>query len=92
VSPELNCSVTFCSEKGVKSCKAQSESEYPPSRISLFTLQDLTLFLCNRTEIGESLGDIDVATVSRAVRDNAVLDDPMWEVISQQIYFALCKT
>lgn len=66
---------------------------YKTKRVRRLAIKALSQYsLCNRTEIGRLLGKIDVATVSRAARDDAVFDDPMWEVISQQIHFALCKT
>lgn len=59
-------------------------------RLAIKALSEYSL--CTRAEIVRLMGGIDVATVSRAAWDKAVYDDPMWEIISQQIHFALCKT
>ena len=66
---------------------------YEMKRIRQLAVKVLSEYsLCNRTEIGRLVGNIDVATVSRAAGNVALCNDPMWEVISQQIHFALCTT
>jgi len=78
---------------GIKWKEIKGAKGYKMKRLRKLAVKALSQYsLCNRTEIGKLLGDIDVATVSRAARDDAVFDDPMWEVISQHIHFALCKT
>lgn len=46
----------------------------------------------DRARMCKIFGGINLSTISRAVRDKGITDDPLWEVLLHQIHFALCKT